>query len=437
MQLEHDTQAVLLLTAYFGDGDGTQHKPLAPKEWGTFATWLNARGGRPGQLLDQAHGDLLDDWVDEKITRERIDALLRRGSALAMACEKWERAGLWIMTRADKDYPTRLKRRLRELAPPVLFGCGNRELLDRGGIAVVGSRNVTDEGRKFAADLGRQTALSGRLIISGGARGVDEAAMLGALENDGQAIGILANDLIRQASSGTYRKYLRRRDLVLVSPFKPDGRFQVGNAMARNKYIYCTADAAVVVACEEGKGGTWSGATEALRRDWVPVWVLGDPDPTSGNAILAAKGAHRLDPADYRIDSLETSPSGALDAPDDEPSKDRVGLDPAGAYPAGVEGSSAVEHKDHRPASESPPLQSGQSIFEAFLSELEPVLRAQAESPKTIAEKFGLELTQTKKWLERAEELGRITVEKKRPLTYRWNDGQGNQGALFKPDDHR
>lgn len=413
MNLDHDTQAVLLLTAWFGNGDGTKFRPLGPQEWGRFATWLNSRDGRPGQLLGERRGDLLDDWSDEKITRERLDALLQRGSALAMASEKWDRAGLWVMTRADADYPSRLKKRLRELAPPVLFGFGNRELLDQGGIAVVGSRNVTEAGRKFAADLGRETALAGRPIISGGARGVDESAMLGALEHEGQAIGILANDLIRQGSSSTYRKYLHRGDLVLVTPFKPDGRFQVGNAMGRNKYIYCAADAAVVVACEEGKGGTWTGATEALRRGWVPVWVLEDPDPNSGNAILETKGAHRLDPADYEIDSLEAPPSPAHDPePSDGPTESET-------------------EKSDSPQRQEPSSEPGESIFEAFLAELESLLDAEAASPKRIAEHLGLELSQTKNWLEQAEGMGRIVVEKKRPLTYRWNDDRGNQGALF------
>lgn len=416
MNLDHDTQAVLLLTAYFGNGDGTKFKPLGPQEWGRFATWLNSRDGRPRQLLGERRGDLLDDWSDEKIPRERVEALLQRGSALAMASEKWDRAGLWVMTRADADYPSRLKKRLRELAPPVLFGFGNRELLDQGGIAVVGSRNVTEAGRKFAADLGRETALAGRPIVSGGARGVDESAMLGALEHEGQAIGILANDLIRQASSSTYRNYLRRGDLVLVTPFKPDGHFQVGNAMGRNKYIYCTADAGVIVACEEGKGGTWTGATEALRRGWVPVWVLDDPDPASGNAILATRGAHRIDPGDYDIASLEAPPPPAQHQSDPDPSN------------APTE---SETEKSDRLEPQVPSSAPGESIFAAFLAELEPLLDAEAASPKRIAEHFGLELSQTKNWLEEAEEMGRIVVEKKRPLTYRWNDARGSQGSLF------
>jgi hypothetical protein len=64
------------------------------------------------------------------------------------------------------------------------------------------------------------------------------------------------------------------KNLVLVSPFNPEAGFDVGNAMARNKYIYCLSDAAIVVATSKGSGGTWSGATENLKRNWAPLWVL-------------------------------------------------------------------------------------------------------------------------------------------------------------------
>lgn len=416
MHLDHDAQAVLLLTAYFGNGRDAKFKPLGPKEWGRFATWLNDQGGRPSQLLDKKRDQLLGEWSDGKMTRERLEALLQRGSSLALASEKWERAGLWIMTRADSDYPSRWKRQLREMAPPVLFGCGNRELLNRGGVAVVGSRNVTEAGQAFASKLGRETAAAGSAIVSGGARGVDESAMLGALEAEGQAVGILANDLIRQCSSNKYRKYLRRGDLALVSPFKPDGRFQVGNAMARNKYIYCAADAAVVVACEEGSGGTWSGATEALRNKWIPVWVMDDPDQGAGNAALLRKGAHRLNSSDFQIDTLDSHSPQA-----DQPAEPEA--------TEGVTEQSLTERSSASPSDES--HTPGKSIFNAFLAEIEPLLKAEAATPAEVAERLELSPAQAKAWLKQAAELDRIFVEEKRPLKYRWNDQQECQGSLF------
>ena len=175
-------------------------------------------------------------------------------SLLGLALEKWNRAGLWVMTRSDIDYPGRLKQRLRTDSPPILFGCGDRKLLQAQGVAVVGSRDATEDDLAFATRLGDMAAMQGLSIVSGGARGVDEAATLGALNCEGTAVGILAEGLLRAAISSKYRKGLMARNLVLVSPFNPEAGFDVGNAMARNKYVYCLSDAAIVVAAENEKG---------------------------------------------------------------------------------------------------------------------------------------------------------------------------------------
>ena len=62
--------------------------------------------------------------------------------------------------------------------------------------------------------------------MSGGARGVDETAMLASLEAEGTALGVLANDLLKAAISGKWRKYLKINQLVLVSTYYPEAHFQ-------------------------------------------------------------------------------------------------------------------------------------------------------------------------------------------------------------------
>ncbi len=107
--------------------------------------------------------------------------------------------------------------------------------------------------------MGSQAALQGLSIISGGARGVDENAMVGALAQEGTVVGVLADSLLRAATSARFRPSLMNGNLALISPFNPEAGFDVGNAMARNKYIYCLADAAVVIAADKEQGGTWNG----------------------------------------------------------------------------------------------------------------------------------------------------------------------------------
>ena len=79
----------------------------------------------------------------------------------------------WVVSRADAEYPRRLKTRLKDDAPPVLYGCGETAMLDTGGgLAVVGSRHVDDALVAYTEDIGRLAAKAWRTLVSGGARGI-------------------------------------------------------------------------------------------------------------------------------------------------------------------------------------------------------------------------------------------------------------------------
>lgn len=430
MSISEQSQAVLLLTAWFTKPGKGDPKPLTPKEWGRFALWLKDRSMAPEALLRSNDLDTtLFGWSDKTVDVGRIRALLERSGALGIALEKWQRAGLWVMTRSDPDYPSRLKRRLKTDAPPVLFGSGNRQLLNQGGIAVVGSRNASEEDLAFTAGLGGTVALQGRSVVSGGARGVDEASMLGALERDGTVIGVLADSLLRASNSAKYRRALMDRNLVLVSPFNPEAGFDVGNAMARNKYIYALSDAAVIVSATEGKGGTWSGAVEALKHAWVPLWVKPHPDVRSGNAVLVRKGARWLEDGT----PMETLVAGdgasqhnpdvasAADSQSTEPEQPTVApiaqhiAEPAQPEPTQEE---APESADVAPPmEESTPAAATASLYEHFLTLLAEEVARSPITVDALQDKLELNKSQLTDWLKRGIADGRIEKLNK-PVRY-------------------
>ena len=414
MQLAHDSQAVLLLTARFGAEDAKGAKPLGPREWGDFAEWLKQQGRRPAELINGQSASLLAEWSHPKIARERLDKLLQRGNAMALALEKWERAGIWVLTRGDENYPTRLKQRLGASAPPVFFGCGNQRLLGQGGVAFVGSRNATNEDLAFTREAASVVTGAGHSVVSGGARGVDEAAMLAALESEGTVVGILADSLLRAVSSSKYRKALRGGDLALISPYQPEARFQVGNAMGRNKYIYCLADAAVIVTCEEGSGGTWAGATEALKHQWVPVWARLTEKSAEGVAALEAMGAARLPESDFGIDSLFEQKHSA-------PETVQTGR-PHKAVEAGAEHAhlDSEEPAPYLAAAPEAPDDPAEALFQAFLEQLQPMIQSEPLKPDEIAKRLQLKPAQAKDWLQKAEDAGQIDRVSKKPVAYAW-----------------
>jgi DNA processing protein len=157
---------------------------------------------------------------------------------------------------------------------------------------VVGSRHIDARLLDYARDIGTLAAESQRTVISGGAPGIDAAAMGGASLAGGIVIGVLANDLERAALANEHREGLSDGKLALISPFDPAAGFHVGNAMQRNKVIYALTDAALVVSSEFEKGGTWTGAVEQLEKHrFIRVFVRVGPD--AGRSIDAPqqKGA--------------------------------------------------------------------------------------------------------------------------------------------------
>jgi DNA processing protein len=112
-----------------------------------------------------------------------------------------------ILTLADADYP----QALLEIADPptLLYARGNAALLQKRGLAVVGSRNATPQGQQTAETFARALAAKGIGIISGLALGIDAAAHRGALAADGETIAVIG--------TGADRIYpARNRDLALA-----------------------------------------------------------------------------------------------------------------------------------------------------------------------------------------------------------------------------
>lgn len=293
--LQPRTQVAVLLCAHTGN-DPVQ--PLSQSEYVRLVGWLSAKGYPPEALFSpDIYLLLLEGETHTGLSAERVSALLERGTQVAMWLEKWSNAGMWIAHWDDAEYPPVLREKLRRQAPVLLYGFGNPLLLQQGGLAIVGSRHTTEELLDVARRVANRCAQQSWTVISGGAKGVDRAAMLGALEEGGTCVGVLAADLARIATSYTLREYLLADKLCLVSPYHPQSGFTAGNAMGRNKVIYTLAQFALVVACEKQKGGTWAGALENLRARWTPLFVYTGEGAPEANSLLIKEGASAF-PAD-------------------------------------------------------------------------------------------------------------------------------------------
>ena len=114
--------------------------------------------------------------------------------------------------------------------------------------------------------------------------------MNAALGVEGAVVGVLADSLIRSANDSDVRRAISDEHLCLVTPYVPTAPFSAGNAMSRNKLIYALADVTFVVASDEGKGGTWSGAVEALKKTYGDVAVWTGDGAGAGERCPRARG---------------------------------------------------------------------------------------------------------------------------------------------------
>ena len=174
------------------------------------------------------------------------------------------RTGTAILTIADADYPEPL-RHIHD-GPLVLYVRGDRSLLGRDQIGIVGSRNATRAGlehaRSFAAALGQK----GLLVTSGLALGVDGAAHAGALDAGFPTVAVIGN--------GVDKPYpYRHRTLseriagegVIVSEYPPGTSAKAGHFPRRNRIISGLSRGILVV--EAGlKSGSLITARLALEQ---------------------------------------------------------------------------------------------------------------------------------------------------------------------------
>ena len=131
--LTPNTQAILLLTAPLIAGRGeTSRDLLSLAEYNRLARTLREKQKQPADLIGSDANELIE-LCSEPFGRARLDALLGRGFLLSQAVQYWNARAIWVISRADVAYPKRLKSRLKEHAPPLLYGCGEIALLQKGG----------------------------------------------------------------------------------------------------------------------------------------------------------------------------------------------------------------------------------------------------------------------------------------------------------------
>ena len=292
--LSEDSQAMLLICSNLAitKSEKRNVKPYTLREWNNLASKLMKSSlNSPKAFFHYSSKEWKDNLnlADSEI--DRLKRLIDNGAQLAFELEKLNNNGIWITTRAESTYPALLKNRLEQKCPIFLYCAGNYGLFKTKGVGIVGSRNIDERALEYAKLLSKKCTLEGYTIVSGGAKGSDTVSQNEALQNDGTVISIVSDSLALKIRNRECREAIMKNNLLMVSAVHPDMIFKVYNAMDRNKYIYSLSQFAVAISSDYNKGGTWAGAIENLKNNWVPMFVRKEDDAPKGNTALVEKGA--------------------------------------------------------------------------------------------------------------------------------------------------
>jgi predicted Rossmann fold nucleotide-binding protein DprA/Smf involved in DNA uptake len=373
------TTATLLLNARMGE-TGAGPRPLSPSEYHQLADWLEARSAGLADLLRADARVLLRTHPGA----QRIIDLLARTADVERLIAHWNQLGIWVLGEREPKFPSRLRHRLRTACLPLIFGAGRRETLDEGGLSIVGSRDSPVEAQRFARAAGARAGREGMVVISSDMRGIDREAISAALAAGGRVVCVLSDSLEKAVMSKRYREPLAAGRATLVTPFTPDTRFTVANAMRANRYQYGLSDAAIVVETRQ-TGGIWSGADENRKHGWVPAFVRADANASPGNNALLHLGLIPITRAEV----------------EDGPSLAQLLIERATARPLPSPALAQL-------SAPAPPVSTTADLFAVFVRGLASLDRSTIASEEAVARHFGIEVVQARAWLARARSEGQI-----------------------------
>lgn len=244
-----------------------------------------------------------------------------------------------LITLADADYPQALLN--IPDPPPLLYAKGNRALLNRASLAVVGSRNATAQGIGHAEAFSQTLSAAGFSVVSGLAQGIDSAAHRGALRAAGSTIAVVGTGLDRvyPAANRDLAHELAASGLLL-SEFALGTPPLAANFPRRNRIISGLSLGCLVVEASLQSGSliTARMALEQGREVFAIPGSIHSPQ-SKGCHSLIKQGAKLVESAQDILEELgchvPAQPAAALVGPDTarqqtHPLLDHLGFDPQG-----------------------------------------------------------------------------------------------------------
>src|SRR5262249_24562606 len=241
---------------------------------------------------------LLQRFGSAAVALEALPGIARKGgrSATIAICSRadaqreltaLDKVGGRLVAWGEPDYPPALA--VVDDAPPLLSVVGDVRLLQRRAIAVVGARNASANGRRFARDIAAELGRAGFLVVSGLARGIDAAAHHGALETGTLAVVAGGVDVVYPEENQPLHEAIAQHGVIVAE--LPIGTEPQARHFPRRNRIISGVSLGVLVVEATLKSGSLITARFALEQGREVFAVPGSPlDPRARGANDLIRG---------------------------------------------------------------------------------------------------------------------------------------------------
>ncbi len=240
--------------------------------------------GPPEELLNASSADL-----DEipRLSASGADRILRSLENVDEFTERlydYAADDIHVTTFLDDDYPEQLRR--IDDPPPLIYFRGDLEAWSCDYVALVGTTKASQAGLRLAVDLAKELVGRGYGIVSGLAPGIDSAAHLGAIKEQGRNIAVLGCGLLNiyPAENASLAELIAKTGL-LISEHQPFKNVSKSRLVLRNRIITAFARAVVVVQVGEDTRGELRAAGYAFNQ--ARPLFYGDPDKNLDFALIS------------------------------------------------------------------------------------------------------------------------------------------------------
>lgn len=159
-----------------------------------------------------------------------------------------------LITIKDNEYPQKLKNIDN---PPICLYCiGNKKIINRKCISVVGSRECSEYGKTMAQAFSYLLTKNNVTVISGLAKGIDSAAHIGTLQAKGGTIAVIGTgiDLVYPKENMDLMKTIIKNDGLIISEYPIGTKPNKENFPRRNRIISGLSDGVLVIEAKEKSG---------------------------------------------------------------------------------------------------------------------------------------------------------------------------------------